>query len=140
MLIVRVHKLVPANIWKQRYEQINAFEQILSETGTTILKFFLYIDQEEQKKRLQARLDNPEKHWKFRLGDLAERKLWQEYMQAYEDVLSKTSTALAPWFIVPANHKWYRDVVISTILVNTLEGLNMKFPEPEENLEGVVVE
>ena len=140
VLIVRVHKLVPANMWKQRYEQINAFEQMLSETGTTILKFFLYIDQEEQKKRLQARLDNPEKHWKFRLGDLAERKLWQEYMQAYEDVLSKTSTALAPWFIVPANHKWYRDVVISTILVNTLEGLNMKFPEPEENLEGVVVE
>src|SRR5215212_5668305 len=88
VLIVRVHKLVSANVWKQRFEQINAFEQILSETGTTILKFFLYIDQEEQKKRLQARLDNTEKHWKFRLGDLAERKLWHEYMQAYEDVLS----------------------------------------------------
>ncbi len=140
VLIVRVHKLVPADVWKQRYEQINAFEQMLAETGTTILKFFLYIDREEQKKRLQARLDNPEKHWKFRRGDLEERKLWDDYMQAYEDALSRTSTPAAPWFIVPANHKWYRDVVISTILVNALEGLSMKFPEPEENLVGVVVE
>lgn len=140
VLIVRVHKLVPAEVWKQRFDEINAFEQMLTETGTTILKFFLYIDKDEQKQRLQARLDNPDKHWKFRRGDLDERKLWDDYMKAYEDVLSKTSTAVAPWFIVPANHKWYRDLVISTILVNTLEGLNMKFPEPEENLEGVVVE
>jgi PPK2 family polyphosphate:nucleotide phosphotransferase len=140
VLIVRVHNLVPPDVWKPRYDQINAFEQMLAENGTTILKFYLHIDKEEQKKRLQARLDDPNKHWKFHTGDLEERKLWTEYMQAYEDALNKTSTAAAPWIIVPANHKWYRDLVISTILVNTLEGLKMKFPEPEEDLEGVRVE
>ena len=140
VLVVRVHKLVPADAWKQRFDQINAFEQILAENGTTILKFYLHIDKDEQKKRLQARLDDPSKHWKFRLGDLEERKLWSEYIQAYEDVLNKTSTAAAPWIIVPANHKWYRDLVISSILIDTLEGLEMKFPEPEEDLAGVVIE
>jgi len=140
VLIVRVHKLVPEEVWKRRYDQINAFEQMLAETGTTILKFYLHIDKDEQKKRLQARLDHTDKHWKFRKGDLAERKLWPEYMQAYEDVLNKTSTDQAPWYIVPANHKWYRDLVISSVLVETLEGLKMKFPEPEEDLEGLVIE
>jgi PPK2 family polyphosphate:nucleotide phosphotransferase len=140
VLIVRVHNLVPKNVWEKRYDQINAFEQMLAETGTTILKFYLHIDKEEQKKRLQARLDDPDKHWKFRRGDLDERKLWHEYMQAYEDVLNKTSTDVAPWYIVPANHKWYRDWVISSVLVETLEELNMKFPEPEENLEGIKIE
>lgn len=140
VLIVRVHKLVPAEVWKQRFDQINAFEQMLAENGTTILKFYLHIDKDEQKRRLQARLDDPSKHWKFRLGDLEERKLWPEYMQAYEDVLNKTSTITAPWMIVPANHKWYRDLVISSVLIDTLEGLQMKFPESEENLEGVVLE
>ena len=140
VLIVRVHKLIPAEEWKPRFDQINAFEQMLAENGTTILKFYLHIDRDEQKKRLQARLDDPSKHWKFRLGDLEERKLWPEYMQAYEDVLNKTSTTAAPWVIVPANHKWYRDLVISSVLVETLEGLKMKFPEPEENLVGVVIE
>lgn len=140
VLIVRVHNLVPPEVWRQRYDQINAFEQMLAENGTTILKFYLHIDKDEQKQRLQARLDNPDKHWKFRRGDLAERKLWSDYMQAYEDVLNKTSTSHAPWFIVPANHKWYRDLIISSILVDALETLNMKFPEPEENLEGIVVE
>src|SRR5512138_639983 len=140
VLIVRVHGLVPPDVWGQRYDQINAFEQMLAETGTTILKFYLHIDQAEQKQRLQARLDNPNKHWKFRKGDLQERKLWPAYMQAYEDVLNKTSTAAAPWYIIPANHKWYRDWVISSILVETLEGLNMKFPEPEEKLEGIVID
>ncbi len=140
VLIVRVHKLVAEEVWKQRYDQINDFEEMLAENGTTILKFYLHIDKDEQKKRLQARLDDPNKHWKFRKGDLEERKLWADYMQAYEDVLNKTSTAVAPWFIVPANHKWYRDLVISSILVERLEGLKMKFPEPEEDLSGVVVE
>jgi len=139
VLVVRVHKLVPEDTWKQRYDQINDFEEMLAENGTTILKFYLHIDKEEQKRRLQARLDDPNKHWKFRKGDLEERKLWPEYMQAYEDVLNQTSTAIAPWFIVPANHKWYRDLVISSILVERLEGLKMKFPEPED-LSGVVVE
>lgn len=140
VLIVRVHELIPPEICKQRYDQINDFEQILAETGTTILKFYLHIDKEEQKKRLQARLDNPDKHWKFRSGDLEERKLWDQYMHAYEDVLNKTSTDVAPWYIVPSNHKWYRDFVISKILVDTLERLDMKFPQPEENLQGIVIE
>ena len=140
LLIVRVHKLVPEEDWKKRFDQINDFEQMLAENGTTILKFYLHIDKKEQKKRLQARLDDPSKHWKFRLGDLEERKLWDEYMQAYEDVLNKTSTEAAPWYIVPSNHKWYRDLVISSVLVKTLEGLKMKFPEPEENLQGVVTD
>jgi PPK2 family polyphosphate:nucleotide phosphotransferase len=140
VLIVRVHQLVAEEVWKQRYDQINDFEEMLAENGTTILKFYLHIDKDEQKKRLQARLDDPNKQWKFRKGDLVERKLWADYMQAYEDVLNKTSTAVAPWFIVPANHKWYRDLVISSILVERLEGLKMKFPEPEEDLSEVVVE
>jgi PPK2 family polyphosphate:nucleotide phosphotransferase len=140
VLIVRVHKLVPPEVWRKRFDQINAFEQMLAENGTTILKFYLHIDKDEQKERLQARLDNPNKRWKFRVGDLKERKLWNEYMQAYEDVLNKTSTEIAPWFIVPANHKWYRDLVISTVLVSTLEGLEMKFPVQEENLADVVIE
>ncbi|HLO33704.1 MAG TPA: polyphosphate kinase 2 family protein [Anaerolineales bacterium] len=140
VLIVRVHNYVPPEVWKKRFEQINQFERMLTESGTTILKFYLHIDRDEQKKRLQARLDNPAKHWKFRLGDLDERKLWSQYMQAYEDVLNKTSTEYAPWFIVPANHKWYRDLVVSSVLVDTLQSLNMKFPEQEENLEHVVIE
>lgn len=140
VLVVRVHNLVPPEVWSKRFDQVNAFEKTLAENGTTILKFFLHIDLDEQKERLQARLDDPTKRWKFRLGDLAERKRWSEYMQAYEDVLSKTSTKHAPWYIVPANRKWFRDLLISTVLVETLEGLKMKYPEPEENLDGVMIE
>jgi PPK2 family polyphosphate:nucleotide phosphotransferase len=140
VLVVRVHNIVPPEVWGKRFDQINAFERNLAENGTTILKFYLHIDLDEQKERLQSRLDDPTKHWKFRLGDLEERKLWPEYMQAYEDVLSKTSTDYAPWYIVPANRKWFRDLVISSVLVDTLEGLKMKYPESEENLDGVVIE
>jgi PPK2 family polyphosphate:nucleotide phosphotransferase len=140
VLVVRVHNLVPPEVWQQRYDQINEFERLLAETGTTILKFYLHIDLDEQKERLQARLDDPTKHWKFRLGDLRERKRWPDYMAAYEEALSKTSTPYAPWYIVPANRKWYRDLVISSILVETLESLDMKFPPPEEDLNGVVIE
>lgn len=140
VLVVRVHEIVPPEVWKKRFEQINAFEEHLIANGTTILKFYLHIDKDEQKERLQARLDDPAKHWKFRLGDLEERKLWPAYMQAYEDVLEKTSTDNAPWMIVPANRKWYRDLLISRVLVNTLENLKMKFPESQENLSGVVVQ
>jgi PPK2 family polyphosphate:nucleotide phosphotransferase len=140
VLIVRVHELVPAEIWRKRFDQINDFERMLVENGTTIRKFYLHIDQEEQRERLQARLDDPNKHWKFRKGDLEERKFWPKYMDAYEDVLNKTSTDSASWYIIPANKKWYRNLVISRILVETLEGLNMKFPEPEENLNGMVIE
>jgi len=140
VLIVRVHNMVPAEVWSKRFEQINAFERTLAENGTTILKFYLHIDLDEQKERLQARLDDPTKRWKFHLGDLDERKLWPDYMKAYEDVLSKTSTKNAPWYIVPANRKWFRDLVISSVLVETLESLKMKYPESEENLDGVVIE
>lgn len=140
VLVARVHNLVPPETWRQRYDQINNFERLLAETGTTILKFHLRIDLDEQKERLQARLDDPAKHWKFRLGDLQERKRWPDYMEAYQEALSKTSTRYAPWYIIPANRKWYRDLVISSILVETLESLNMKFPPPEEDLSGVVIE
>ncbi|MFT3895332.1 MAG: polyphosphate kinase 2 family protein [Anaerolineales bacterium] len=140
VLVVRVHNLVAEDIWQKRFDQINDFERMLAESGTTILKFYLHISADEQKERLQARLDDPTKHWKFRLGDLEDRKHWQEYMQAYEDVLSKTSTDYAPWYVVPANHKWFRDLVISSALVEALEDLKMKYPEPAENLNGVVIE
>lgn len=140
VLVVRVHGYASEEVWKKRYDQINDFERLLAESGTTILKFFLHIDLDEQKERLQARLDDPTKTWKFRLGDLEERKLWGQYMQAYEDALDKTSTEYAPWYVIPANRKWYRDLVISTILVDTLKGLKMEFPKPEENLDGVVIE
>ncbi len=140
VLVVRVHNLVSPEVWGQRFEQINEFERELVDNGTTILKFYLHIDMDEQKERLQARLDDPAKRWKFRLGDLTERKLWPDYMKAYEDVLSKTSTEHAPWYIVPANRKWSRDLVISSVLVETLQDLKMKYPESGENLDGVVIE
>ena len=140
VLAVRVHKLAPPAVWGRRYAHINDFERLLVEEGTTILKFFLHIGLDEQRERLQARLDEPHKRWKFNLGDLDERRLWPEYQRAYEDVLSKTSTEQAPWYIVPANRKWYRNLVVATVLVETLEGLDMRYPQPEEGLEGVVIE
>ena len=140
VLVVRVHNYVTPEVWGKRFEQINEFERTLVENGTTILKFYLHIDLDEQKARFQARLDDPTKRWKFRLGDLEERKFWPDYMKAFEDVLSKTSTEHAPWYIVPANRKWFRDLVISSVLVDTLEGLKMNYPESEENLDGVVIE
>ncbi|MBX3015150.1 MAG: polyphosphate kinase 2 family protein [Caldilineaceae bacterium] len=139
VLVVRVHNLVPEAVWQRRYEQINAFEKLLAEEGTTILKFYLHIDQAEQKERLQARLDDPAKHWKFDKADLEERKRWPDYMSAYEELLSKTSTPWAPWYIIPANRKWYRNLVISQILVETLEGLKMSYPPPEDGLDAIVI-
>lgn len=140
VLVVRVHDLVPKDVWSKRYAQINAFEKMLAEEGTTILKFFLHIDLDEQKERLQARLADPHKQWKFRKGDLDERKLWPNYIQAYEDVLSKTSTKYAPWYLIPANRKWYRNLIISTILIETLKNLKMKYPPPEDDLDGIIIE
>jgi PPK2 family polyphosphate:nucleotide phosphotransferase len=140
VLVVRVHELVPQAAWQKRYEHINNFEKLLADEGTTILKFFLNIDLNEQKERLQARLDNAHKQWKFNVGDLRERKLWDDYTIAYEDVLSKTSTDWAPWYIIPANRKWYRNLVIGEILVQTLKNLNMSYPPPEDDLSGIVIE
>ena len=140
VLVVRVHELVHKKVWSRRYQQINDFERMLAEEGTTILKFYLHIDLEEQKERLQARLDEPHKRWKFSIGDLKERKRWPEYMRAFEDVLSKTSTDWAPWYIIPANRKWYRNLVVSSVLVKALEKLDMQYPQPEEGLDDVVIE
>ena len=139
VLVVRVHDLVPPDVWQRRYDHINAFERTLADEGTTILKFYLHISKEEQKARLQSRLDEPEKQWKFAVGDLKERALWPDYMAAYGDMLSKTSTAWAPWYVVPADRKWYRNFVISTTLVSTLQSLDMQYPEPEDSLDGIEI-
>jgi PPK2 family polyphosphate:nucleotide phosphotransferase len=137
VLIVRVHNLVPKSTWQKRYDQIRAFEQMLYDEGTVILKFFLHISKEEQRARLQARIEDPTKRWKFQQGDLDERELWKDYQRAYEDALSRTSTEWAPWYVVPANQKWYRNYVVGSIVADALEGLHMKYPEPD--LSGIVV-
>lgn len=139
VLVVRVHSLVPQSVWQKRYDHINAFERMLADEGTTILKFFLHISRDEQRERLQARLDDPTKRWKFEHGDLAERKLWDDYMRAYEDVLAKTSTDRAPWTIVPADRKFMRDFLVADAVVKALEKLGMKYPDPPD-VEGVMVE
>jgi PPK2 family polyphosphate:nucleotide phosphotransferase len=132
VLVVRVHELVPKGVWSKRYDQINAFEEVLAESGTTILKFFLYIDREEQKRRFQERIDNPDKRWKFRLGDLDERKRWDSYVAAYEEALSRCSTDRAPWYVVPSNHKWFRNLAVAAILADTLAGLDPQYPPGED--------
>ena len=140
VLVVRVHDIVPRAEVEQRYDQINAFEKHLAENGVTILKFFLHISKDEQKKRLQRRLDRPDKHWKFNTGDLAERKLWRSYARAYERALRTCSTPWAPWYVVPADHKWYRDWVVARIFLETIERLDLEYPAPEEGLDGVVID
>ena len=140
VLVGRVQELVPPAVWRKRYDQINDFERLLTETGTLVLKFFLHISKDEQKERLQARLDDPLKRWKFRKGDLIDRGLWDGYMTAYEEALTRTSQKNAPWYIVPADKKWYRNLVVATVLVKALEDLKIQIPEPEENLKGVVIE
>ncbi len=140
VLVVRVHELVPQAVWQRRYDHINAFEKLLTDEGTTILKFYLHIDLDGQKERLQARLDDPQKQWKFASGDLAERKLWPQYIAAYEEMLEKTSTPYAPWYIIPANRKWYRNLLILQIIVETLKGLKMKYPAAEAGLADIVIE
>lgn len=129
VLIVRVHQWISEAVCRQRYEQINAFERMLAENGTLILKFYLHISREEQKKRLQERVDNPDKRWKFNPGDLDERKLWNQYMGAYEDALRETSTPWAPWYVVPAGSKTHRNIVISSVLKDALEDLKMAYPK-----------
>jgi len=139
VLVVRVHNLVPPAVWSQRYEQINQFEKHLAENGVTILKFFLHISKDEQKRRLQERLDDPNKHWKFSVGDLKERERWDDYMQAYEDMLNLTSNKWAPWYVIPADRKWYRNLAVASIIIETLRGFDMQYPAPAESLEGVVI-
>jgi PPK2 family polyphosphate:nucleotide phosphotransferase len=130
VLVVRVHNLAPKEVWKRRFAQINAFEELLAENGVTVLKFFLHISKDEQKKRFQERLDDPAHQWKLSPADFAERKFWDQYVEAYEEALTKCSTASAPWYIIPADHKWFRNLAISRIVAQTLEGFRMKFPKP----------
>jgi len=140
VLIVRVRNLVPEAVWRKRYEHIRNWEQMLVDEGATIVKIFLHISKDEQRERLQARVDEPAKHWKFELGDLEERKLWDDYQAAFTDMLIETSTPDAPWYVVPANRKWYRNIVISQILVDTLEKIaSDRFP-PNPELEGLIIE
>jgi PPK2 family polyphosphate:nucleotide phosphotransferase len=140
VLVVRVHDYVPKKVWSRRFDHINAFERLLADEGTTILKFFLLIDRDEQKARLQSRIDDPKKNWKFKLGDLAERKLWDDYLAAYEDVLNRCSTDQAPWYVIPANRNWFRNLAIADILAATLEELDPRYPEPTEDLSQVVID
>jgi PPK2 family polyphosphate:nucleotide phosphotransferase len=140
VLIVRVHKLISKAVCHRRFEHINAFERMLADEGTTILKFYLHISKDEQKERLQARIDDPSKHWKFEPADLDERKRWDEYRGAAEEMMHHTSTKEAPWFIVPADRKWYRNLVVSQAIISSLEGLKLAYPEPKMSLDGIVVE
>jgi PPK2 family polyphosphate:nucleotide phosphotransferase len=138
VLVVRVDNLVPEARWKKRYQHIVDFERMLVDEGTTVIKFFLHISKDEQKQRLEERLADPEKRWKFDKNDLAVRARWDDYQRAYEDALRLTSTPQAPWYVVPANKKWYRNIVISQVLIETLESLGLKHPTPQD-LEGVTV-
>jgi len=139
VLVVRVKEFVPEVVWRERYQLINDFERLLWLNGTKILKFYLHISKEEQKERLQARLDDPTKHWKFNSADLTERQLWDQYEVAFEDALSFCSTPYAPWYVIPANKKWYRNVVISRIIADTLEAMNPQFPLSLPDLKDVVI-
>jgi PPK2 family polyphosphate:nucleotide phosphotransferase len=139
VLVERVHSLVPKSVWSARYDHINEFEKILADEGVTILKFFLHISKEEQKKRLEARLENSAKQWKFDPGDLKEREHWDEYQDAYEDALKKCSTDHAPWYVVPADRKWFRNWVVSDTLVHALEAMDMKYPKPVADLSKIKV-
>lgn len=130
VLVVRVHNLVPKSVWSERYDQINRFEEMLAKNGTRIIKFMLHISKDEQRERLQARLDDPQKNWKVQMGDFEERKLWDEYMNAFEEALSRCSTPHAPWYVIPADKKWFRNVAVSQIIVDTLKDMNPKFPKP----------
>jgi PPK2 family polyphosphate:nucleotide phosphotransferase len=137
VLIVRVHNLVPKAVWSRRYDEINGFESDLAANGTQILKFFLHISKEEQLKRFKERLDDPSKHWKISEADYKERECWDDYVAAYEEALCRCSTKCAPWFVIPANHKWFRDLAIARIVVEHLESLKMQYPKPTANMKRI---
>jgi PPK2 family polyphosphate:nucleotide phosphotransferase len=139
VLVVRVHNLVPKEVWKSRYERINEFEAMMADSGVVIVKCFLHISKDEQKKRLAARLKDPTKRWKFSRKDLEERELWNDYQRAYEDALAKCNTKVAPWNIVPADRKWYRNLVVSTLLRQALEKMDPQFPPEEPGLDEIVI-
>jgi PPK2 family polyphosphate:nucleotide phosphotransferase len=139
ILITRVHGLISRADWERRYREINEFERSLTEEGTTLLKFFFHISRGEQKRRLKERIEDPTKHWKFREADLLEREKWPEYMAAYEGALSKTSTTWAPWYVVPSNRKWFRDLFVSERIVKTLEGFRMRYPRLPPELRALQI-
>jgi PPK2 family polyphosphate:nucleotide phosphotransferase len=140
VLVLPVHGLITPAETKRRYEHIEGFERLLSDNATLVLKFFLHISKEEQRKRLQERIDTPEKRWKFNPGDLEERTLWKEYMKAYERALEATSTPWAPWYVIPADSKTTRDLLVSQILIEHLKALKLRYPKPKVKLEGIVVQ
>ena len=135
VLVVRVHGLAPEPVWRARYDQINQFERILTENGVTVLKFFLHISRDEQRERLRARLEDPTKYWKFSPGDLKERGRWDDYTAAYEEALARTSTATAPWYVVPADKKYVRDLLVAQVVVEALERMDLKYPGPPDGLD-----
>jgi len=134
-----VHELAPKSVWSARYDQINAFEKLMSDNDVTILKFFLHISKAEQKQRLEARLDDTTRNWKISPADFKERRLWGDYVKAYEAVLNRCNSSTAPWFIIPSNKKWFRNLAVSQIIVETLERMNPKFPKPSFDLSGIKV-
>jgi PPK2 family polyphosphate:nucleotide phosphotransferase len=140
VLIVRVHDLVPKKVWSKRFAAINAFEAELAASGTTIVKFFLHISKAEQADRFRKRIAEPQKNWKFNAADLEERKHWDDYQKAFEDAITKTSTSVAPWYVVPADHKWYRDWAVLNVLVETLRAMDPQYPKPALDLADVVIE
>jgi len=139
VLIVRVHDLIPKAVWKARYDYINQFEEMLAANNTIVLKFFLYISKEEQKVRFESRIKDPEKNWKFASADLKEREYWDQYIDAFEDMLTQCNTKYAPWHIVPANKKWYRNLVVVRTLIEAMEKIDPQYPAPESDLSKIVV-
>jgi PPK2 family polyphosphate:nucleotide phosphotransferase len=137
VLVVRVHDLVPKKVWSERYDQINDFERMLSDSGVQIVKFLLYISKDEQEKRFKERIDDKQKNWKFSPADLKEREYWDQYIEAYQDMLRKCSKKHAPWYVIPANNKWFRNLAVSQILCDTLEGMDLKFPKANADLKGI---
>ncbi|MFH0750697.1 MAG: PPK2 family polyphosphate kinase [Chloroflexota bacterium] len=140
VLVVRVHELVPEERWRKRYEHIRNFEKMLTDEGVTIVKFFLAIDREEQRERFQERVDDPAKRWKFSFGDLEERKRWDDYRAAFEEMLEETSTSFAPWYLIPANRNWLRNLAVGEILAETIDDLEPAFPPAAEGVAGTKVE
>jgi PPK2 family polyphosphate:nucleotide phosphotransferase len=140
VLVVRVHSLVPKAVWSKRYKQINDFEQTLTENGVRIVKFLLYIDKAEQARRFRERLEDKTKNWKFSPADLKEREYWDQYIEAFQDMLHKCSTACAPWYVIPANRKWFRNLAVSQILLEELEAMNLRYPKPAADLSSIKFE
>jgi PPK2 family polyphosphate:nucleotide phosphotransferase len=137
VLVVRVHKLAPHSVWSKRYELINDFEKMLSQNGTRVLKFYLHISPEEQLARFKQRLDDPGRHWKISESDYSERELWSDYLEAFEEAMERTSTKHAPWYVVPSNHKWFRDLAISQIIADTMDDMDLKLPPTQVDIAAI---